>query len=97
MSRIIKENKELEISAGLVIIQDNKILLAHPSSGNWQHSFSFPKGHLKSCESNLEAAIRETNEEIGLDVNVDDIDLESEECINYLDKQGNIYKKFIIF
>ena len=79
-------------SAGIVIIWDNKILLCHPTNGSWNNSYSFPKGHLEKNETPLEAAIRETKEEIG--VKIDPKDLQKEKhTIEYKDKQGRTYKK----
>ena len=55
-------------SAGLAIIYDNKILLAHTTSKGWYGSYGIPKGGIDDRESKLEAAIRETKEEIGINV-----------------------------
>lgn len=56
-------------SAGLVILYDNKILLAHPTGQRWYGTYSIPKGHIEEGEDRLDAAIRETQEEIGLKFN----------------------------
>ena len=53
-----------EKSAGCIIIDNDKVLLVQQSSGNW----GFPKGHLEKGESETEAAIRETKEEIGINI-----------------------------
>lgn len=82
----------MKISAGLVIIQDNMILLGHPTNGSWHNSYSFPKGHMEDNESILDTALRETKEEIGLIINTDDIDYSTLECIDYI-KNYNVYKK----
>jgi len=82
----------MKISAGLVIIQNNMILLGHPTNGSWNNSYSFPKGHLEDNESILDAALRETEEEIGLIVDINDIDYSTLECIDYK-KNDNVYKK----
>jgi bis(5'-nucleosidyl)-tetraphosphatase len=82
----------MKISVGLVIIQNNMILLGHPTNGSWSNSYSFPKGHLKNNESILDAALRETEEEIGLIVDINDIDFNTLECIEYK-KNDNVYKK----
>mgnify|MGYP002632268813 FL=1 len=57
-----------KISAGLAIIYDNKILLAHTTSRGWFGSYSIPKGGIDESESNLDAAIRETKEEVGITI-----------------------------
>ena len=46
-------------SAGLAIIYDNKILLAHTTSRGWYGSYGIPKGGIDKGESKLDAAIRE--------------------------------------
>ena len=55
-------------SAGIVIIHENKILLAHPTGQN-DSMWGIPKGKIEDGESYLQAAIRETEEEIGVQVN----------------------------
>jgi len=55
-------------SAGLAIIYDNKILLAHPTNRRWYNSYGIPKGGVDKGETYLEAAIRETKEEVGITV-----------------------------
>jgi 8-oxo-dGTP pyrophosphatase MutT (NUDIX family) len=55
-------------SAGLAIIYDNKILLAHTTSRGWYGSYGIPKGGIDDGESKLDAAIRETREEVGINI-----------------------------
>lgn len=55
-------------SAGLAIIYDNKVLLAHTTSRGWYGSYGIPKGGIEDGESKLDAAIRETKEEVGIKV-----------------------------
>lgn len=55
-------------SAGIAIIYDNKILLAHPTGQN-DKMWGIPKGKIEEGESYLETAIRETKEEIGVQIN----------------------------
>ncbi len=64
----ITEAKSVEQSAGLAIVYNNKILLGHMSGKKWYSSYSIPKGHLERGESILQAALRETFEEIGVKV-----------------------------
>jgi 8-oxo-dGTP pyrophosphatase MutT (NUDIX family) len=82
----------LEKSAGLILIWDNKILLAHPTDRKeWQ----FPKGHVEENESFLCAAIRETLEEIGVDFFKLDIDTSKNTepiVIEYTDRRNDVYK-----
>ena len=58
----------MEHSSGLAIIYKDQILLVHPTNGRWYGTYSIPKGHVDAGETNIEAAIRETKEEIGIDV-----------------------------
>lgn len=55
--------------AAIVLLQDNKIaLIERQRSG--QHYFTFPGGHVEPGETPEQAAVRETKEELGLDVSV---------------------------
>jgi len=83
----------MKISAGLVIIQNNKILLAHPTNAPWKNSYSFPKGGLEDGENYIEAALRETKEEVGLDIPFNLIDRNNEYLVVYKNKNGKAYKK----
>ena len=60
--------KETKYSAGLAIIYDNKILLGHTTGRGWYGSYGIPKGGIDKGESKLQAAIRETQEEIGITI-----------------------------
>lgn len=70
---LILEQKKLKISAGLAIIQDNEILLVHPTGSHWYGTYSIPKGHIEEGEDALFTALRETKEEIGIDIDIDDV------------------------
>ena len=83
----------MEISAGLLIIQKNKILLAHPTKAPWYGTYTIPKGKVEENETFVEAAIRETKEEIGIDISEDDIkNLNNPKTIEYTNEKGEIYK-----
>ncbi len=60
--------KNKEISAGILFIYNNKLLLAHPTGRSFYSSYGYPKGRLDKGENPLQAAIRETEEEIGIKV-----------------------------
>lgn len=70
MNDIIKFKKfkklKNRITAGVVFIYKNKILLLHPKNEKWTNSFSYPKGGINDNENIIDAAIRETEEEIGI-------------------------------
>jgi predicted NUDIX family NTP pyrophosphohydrolase len=55
-------------SAGLAIILRDKILMGHPNGNSWVKSYSIPKGLVDDGENILNAAIRETEEEIGVTI-----------------------------
>ena len=83
-------------SAGLLIIHDNKILLEHPTKSKQVGTFSIPKGKLEDGETHLEAAIRETFEEIGVSINNELID-PTPHLIKYINKNGKCVKKLTYF
>ena len=83
----------MKISAGTCIIYNNKILFCHPTSAAWVGTFSPAKGGVDEDETNLEAAIRETKEEIGVDIThnmISNIDKPIE--IIYLNKKNFTHK-----
>ena len=90
-------NDPIKVTAGLAIIQDNAILLGHPTGQKWWGSFSIPKGEVEEGEDLLSAAIRETREEIGLSINPSDIKDIEPRYIDYKDKSGKVYKKVYYF
>ena len=92
---IMLEGKKdkLALSAGLVIIQDNEILLVHPTGSPWYGSYSIPKGHVEAGEEIIDAAKRETKEEIGISPEQLNIADNPQEFIDYTDKKGKVYKR----
>lgn len=77
-------------SAGLAIIYNNKILLAKPANARWWKSYGIPKGHVEEGELTIDAAIRETEEEIGVKVPKRLIGPERE---LFYEKKGKPWKK----
>ena len=59
MIRAVKYEK----SCGIVVLNNNKILLLHYPSGHWD----FPKGHVDGNETEQETAVRELVEETAID------------------------------
>ena len=80
-------------SAGLLIIQNNKLLLAHPTSAPWKNSYSIPKGGIELGENHIETALRETREEVGINIPLNLIDRNNEYVIEYKNKKNKVYKK----
>ena len=54
-----------ETSCGCIIIKDQKVLLIYEKNRNF---WGFPKGHMEEGETEIETALREVKEEVGLDV-----------------------------
>jgi 8-oxo-dGTP pyrophosphatase MutT (NUDIX family) len=67
-SQSIQEAKSVAQSAGLAIVYNNKVLIGHMTGKGWWGTYSIPKGHLDGNESVLQAALRETWEEVGIRV-----------------------------
>jgi 8-oxo-dGTP pyrophosphatase MutT (NUDIX family) len=81
----------MKISAGIVVIQNNQILLGHPTGSQWFGTYSIPKGEVEPNETTLEAALRETEEEMGIKINIDDV--VEDGIIEYKDEFGIKYKE----
>jgi len=58
----------VKTSAGLAIIFDGKVLLGHTTGRNFKTGYGIPKGGIETGETNIEAAIREVKEEVGVNV-----------------------------
>ncbi len=84
-------------SAGLAIIFQKKILLVHPKNARWYSSHSIPKGHLEIGETALEAAIRETKEEVGIEFHINTINSPEQEVFYIKQKTGKPWKKISYF
>lgn len=82
------------ISAGILLIYDNKVLLCHPSNNYWTNTFSPPKGHVEKDESHEDAAIRECFEETSIKVNKNQ--LGKKFTINYT-SGSELYKVVYLF
>lgn len=61
-----------EKSCGCIILKDGKVLLIGARDDNDKLFWSFPKGHQEDRETDIETALRETKEEVGLDVEIID-------------------------
>ena len=67
-----------EKSCGCIIINNEKVLLVYEKNRNF---WGFPKGHIEEGETEIETALREVKEEVGLEV---EIDLEKRYTLNYI-------------
>lgn len=85
----------MKVSAGVAIIYKNKMLLAHPKSASWYRTYTPPKGGIEPGESDIDAAIRETKEEVGISVEKSKLKAPIE--VFYKNPKGDVYKKVILF
>lgn len=83
-------------SAGLLILYNNKMLLAHPTKSPWYGTYTIPKGKLEENETTIEAAIRETKEEIGIDIDINIVE-PTPYIINYIGENGQTYKSVVYY
>ena len=90
-----KNSSGIKIAAGLVVIQDNKILLVHPANAPWWGTYSIPKGGVDKREDPIEAAIRETYEETGIKIKRKHI--REGGVVDYKNDKGKIYKRVYYF
>lgn len=67
-----------ETSCGCIITKNNKVLLVYEKRGNF---WGFPKGHMEEGETEIETALREVKEEVGIDVKINP---EKRYPINYI-------------
>ena len=69
-----KMKKSVPVSAGcLIILNKKKVLLGHPTNNSWNNCYSPPKGGVDAGESLLQAALRETREEMSIDIRLSQI------------------------
>ena len=87
----------MKISAGIVILYNNKMLLCHPTNSSWNQTYTPPKGGLNENEEIVDAAIRETFEEVGILIDKKLIEnLDNPIVIDYLNKKET-FKKVYLF
>ena len=95
---ILLESDRAHICAGLVVIQDGKMLLVHPTGTSWDGTLSIPKGHVEPGEELLQAAMRETREETGIDTSRLEVeDEDARHFVDYVNKNGELKKRVYYF
>ena len=83
-----------EKSCGCIILKGDKVLLIGAKDDDGKLFWSFPKGHQEGGETDIETAIRETKEEINLDVKIiDDRPITTGHFVH----NGTGYKKILLF
>jgi 8-oxo-dGTP pyrophosphatase MutT (NUDIX family) len=83
------------LSAGILFVHNEEVLLAHSTNSSWMKTWMPPKGHVEDGESIIDSAIRETEEEIG--VRVSAALLNKSIDVDYTDKKGKVYKRVSVF
>lgn len=82
------------ISSGFLIIKGNKVLLIKPNGINKDDHYSIPKGIVERGENLIQAAIRETYEEVGICISKEKIN-SGPFVVNYM--YDNLIKKKVYF
>ena len=86
----------MEKSAGIAIIYDGKVLMAHATNAPWYRSWMPPKGKIEEGETEEKAACREVEEECG--ISIDPLMLGKKHTIPYTKgPNGKKYKEVYIF
>lgn len=86
----------MEKSAGIAIIYNGQILMAHATRSSWYGSWMPPKGKIEEGETEEEAACREVKEECG--ITVDPNLLGKRHIVPYTKlNSGKKYKEVYIF
>lgn len=85
-------------TSGIVIVLDqSKVLLCHPVNTKPFGSYSFPKGQIDSGETEIQAAIRELEEETSIKIRLEQIKNQSDPIIIEYDRKGKRYKKLFLY
>lgn len=85
---LLEKRKERNTS-GILFIYDSKVLLVYQTDNRW----SYPKGGIDKGETKREAAIRETEEEVGV-ILPSDIIMKSKKNVAFTNKEGKKYFYF---
>ncbi len=70
------DRHKLKVAVYLILIKEDKVLLARRLNTGWQDgNYSLPSGHLDPDETVVQAMVRETKEEINIQLNPEDLKL----------------------
>jgi len=86
---LLLEKRKERNTSGILFIYDRKVLLVHQTDNRW----SYPKGGIDKGETKREAAIRETEEEVGV-ILPSDIIMKSKKNVAFTNKDGKKYFYF---
>lgn len=64
----MENNINPKVGIGVMIMKNNKVLLAKRKNAHGTGEYAFPGGHLEYMESFADCAIRETKEETGIEI-----------------------------
>lgn len=85
-------------SAGVIIIlNQSKVLLCHPTNSKWFETYSFPKGQVDSGESTIQTAIRELKEEVSITISESQISNPKDPIVVEYDRKGKKYKMVYLY
>ena len=84
-----------KLSAGILIVLKNKVLLVHSTNASWWKSYTPPKGGVEEHESYEEAASREVFEEVK--IFIDPSKLKEKIEVEYTTPTGKLYKTVHLF
>lgn len=70
------ERHKLRVAVYIFLIKDEQILLSRRFNTGWMDGkYSLPAGHLDPDETIVSGLLREVNEEIGVTLNIEDVEL----------------------
>lgn len=85
----------MKISAGILFVLNDKVLLAHSTNSPWWCSYTPPKGGVEKGESLQQAASREVHEEVGIYIDPDMLNEKID--VEYRTPSGKLYKIVHLF
>lgn len=89
-----KRMKRIKKSCGCIVIKEDKVLLIQAKNDKNELFWAFPKGEQESKETDKETALRETKEEVGLEVEIID---EKPIRVGHSIHNGTAFKEILLF
>lgn len=89
-----KQRFKIPVAAHLFLMKDDEVLLMLRKNSSFEGMFGVPSGHLEGRESATSAIIRETREEIGIDIKKEDLKVATISHSNANDRE---YIQFFFF